>query len=300
MTFEVYCSLITSIISSIILIILTVNFVFRTWKVKAINKATKDIIAIHSGTIKRVKPKELRSNIRINIIMILITFTIIPIIHSILYGLYILNPAYQSDIFRERLLYTIGMRAVPISLLYVFFFQRLYYIFKGSVLASNISFYIKGLIIGLSIYWIFIGSAYTAMILIIEYRILSYKSIYLALSVMAATGVEIIISTILVIIVVKRLKKLGQQTKTEKDTKDPNYIIKYAAKKIFILTMTATISTQILTLIYSIRNSFNIDKPPIIEVNIDSVINAFCVILSVGYYKKEYNICCCCCVSIKR
>ena len=312
-----FWSLTTSIIAAFILTGLTGHWIYTIYGYNIIsNKATKNIENARDSSMRSEtgnqnnKNDTLSSKITTTITISLVLFTLLAYIHVIIFGIHSM-PKYETQIYRSRTLYILPLRIIPLTFMYIFFYQRLKGIFSGSVYSINKPIYKRFVIFSLVLYNILLILIEISIVLSIEFGdILHYGHSIMIILCIFATTIEAILSIFLVCVALKRLYSLIRATKTvsEGESDDPrppttsdtrqntSCLLKKAAAKIFLCTIIAAFSTQISVLMWAIETRLYITQPPIIRVNIDIIINALCIVLSIHYYQKQYNILCYPCI----
>ena len=244
---------------------------------------------------------QLAPNIKITITVLLMLFTLVACVYIVF--LVIFNVFYKE--YQHKLLYILPLRMIPMSCLFVFLFKRLRGIFNGTVYSINKPIYKRTFIAGLTVYYILFIILYIVVIITVwNQAIFKLGSLLIILIAIFAGFIEVIISCTLMYIALKRLKLLRIKTinAVSNDGNDvnresirainTNNALKYIANKIFISTIVAALSSQIMVITWGIESKLFVNKPPIIQINIDAIINSFCAVLSVHYYNKHYKILC--------
>ena len=299
-----FWSLITSTIAAIILTSLTLHWIYMVYCIKyCTQKLTKNI----ANKTDSHTSDNISSKITNTITISLVFFTLLAYVHVIIFGFHSTSK-HQNEMFRKRTLYVLPLRIIPLTFMYVFFFERLKGIFGGSIYSINKPIYKYFFIFSLVLYNILLILIEIVIVLTVELdNMLLYGNSIILILCIIGTTIEITLSVFLVFAALKRLNALNRITVELRDMEGNtrpvsgtvvvsrnkrDNVLKTAALKIFLCTMLAAISTQILLLWWAIETRFYITQPPISRTNVDLIVNSFCIVLSVHYYDRQYKILC--------
>ena len=302
-------SIVISIIAAVILTGLTINWLYRVYLSKYITKFINRIqteIDVENDERNHDNSDDILPKIKIIMTITLILFTLQPYSYIIMFGIYSM-PEYHTRLNEKRIIYMTPLRIIPMSLVYVFFFLRLKAIFDESIYALKKRLYIVAMNTVLILYYMILIYIELMYLLTIEFNFHfnGYDKTLIVFGYIMALIAEISFSVSLTYIALQKLKQLRIKTaeisKLDKCStyanKQETDVLKVAANKIFILTMVAALSTQMIFAVYVLyTGSFHIQSLPVLELNLDAVINSLCVVLNMYHYKQEYNILCYPCI----